>query len=153
MSRLFALLAGVALLTAASAASAVTISGTLPVSAVVNPVCTIDMAGRQLAFGTYTPASAKPASVALAIRCTAGTAPTIAIQGGGAGRVMTSTSKSATLTYNALLSDGSVSADSISPVADSGGNVTARVDGTIPATQYVPAAADYADDMVINVTF
>jgi hypothetical protein len=154
MSRLLALLAGVALLMA-STASAGSITGALPVSASVNAVCAIDMTGKQLAFGVYDPSDAggKTAGTTLAVRCTAGTTANMSIQDGGSGRKMTSASKTRTLNYTAALVSGATSGDSISPVADASGNVTASVSGNIPAAQYVPAAADYADSMVINVTF
>jgi hypothetical protein len=152
MSRLLRAFVGVSMIATVQSASGAMISDTLPVTASVNAVCMIDLSGKELAFGTYTPLSPRNANVALGVRCTAGTTATMTIVGGGS-RAMTSSGTGGTLNYTAALSDGTLSAPAMSRTADVNGNVAVSVTGNIPATQYVPAANDYRDDLVIEVSF
>lgn len=154
MTRL--LLAVAFALAAPVALAAGTISGSLPVTATVTDLCTIDMTGKTLVFGAYSPAAAKNGAVALNVKCTAGTTASMAINGGGTGKTMTSPSKSANLSFDVLLTDGDgalPSAATMAKAADATGVVKVGVSGTIPAGQYVPAAADYAGTIQIDVAF
>jgi spore coat protein U-like protein len=139
----------------AGRADAATATGNLTVTATVNRVCTIGAA--TLAFPNYDPAAGVgTTSQALSVKCNRGFAPTIAI---GSGQNFDTSRRMANgsdfLSYNLALRSGSSAGDSVTATAaDASGNVAVSVEGSIPAGQWVSAAATpYQDVVTMTVTF
>jgi spore coat protein U-like protein len=155
MKRISLALGLLGLLAAATPADAATATASLAVSTTVNRVCTIGAA--TLSFPAYSPdTGVGTTSQALAVKCNRGFAPTIAIDNGqnfGATRRMANGSD--LLGYTLQLRSGISSGDSVTAAsADASGNVAVSVEGSIPAGQWVSAAATpYQDVVTMTVTF
>jgi spore coat protein U-like protein len=156
MNRILIAAAVLGLTAVAAPARAATATANLAVNATVTRSCTI--APATLAFGNYDPASGVGlTSQALTVKCNQGFAPTIAIGNGanfGAGsRRMANGSDF--LAYALTLRANGLTGDTVTPAAaDATGTVAVSVEGSIPAGQWVTAAAtQYSDVVTMTVTF
>lgn len=165
---------GAVLLAGTAFAGASPQSTTFQVSANVPSTCSIQSAGN-LSFGNYdvTSASSTTGSSTISVKCSKGTAITVALNGGGAGSVTARQMTDAgahTLNYglftssvtNATCTGGTVFGDGTGGSATGSGTSTSvntpislTVFGCIPAGQDVNAGATetYSDTITVTVSF
>jgi spore coat protein U-like protein len=156
------------LLGATHDAGAATTTGALTVSATVAPTCTI--AANPLLFGTYYPGNGGlNANTTLLVRCSHGTAFTVAMDAGAGGGTLAQrlmAQGAAHLQYNLYTSaarttvwgDGSVSSAVVAGIGKGlagGETITETVYGTLPdsaANQQLPPGL-YSDTVLVTISY
>lgn len=140
---------------------ALTAGTTFQVTATVDPSCVVS--ATTLAFGTYTPGTAKPGTSTVSVTCTNLTSYSVGLDAGAgtgasiATRIMNSSAN--TLNYSLYQDSGhatvwgnTVGTNTPAASTGSGAQQDITVYGLIPSAQ-TPAAGSYSDTINVTVTY
>lgn len=142
---------------------AATGTGTLNVSAIVPDFCELTSSTVNLNMGTYLPSTESSVGATVQVRCTVGTAANIGLglglnASGSTRRMQHATDPTVYLNYELYKADGTTiwqAPGQAGVVAVTGDGLTQgfNVVGKIPSNQWSIKKGNYADTVVITVTF